>query len=410
MKKEAMQNTAKKNADVKKVEAIVKRNTQTEGRKGKDMKKNTQKKDSGAAFDINAHNNKKIIEHSDGRREEVTAEAIAQKALERYNAEKVGQLRKWAKARGIDGAEEMKKAALVAALVADDTQPKEEKPKEKKARKEAAAKKDAEAKTEAKAKKEKKDAAPKPKKDAKKKEAKKEDAPKMDSVKTSLEKEDARITCAMDVQNMQNTDIADALNRIKTLKLYEAKGADSMSDFVNNKCATAEEKAEGKKGKYHGMSYSHVNKYINAHNFVYSMKEEDGSITFACYGWHLIQALIAPCRHHSEEVREAVKDGKITASMSLKTLNALIDAEGWKKQKEEKEGAQKTDAEAAEGEAEEAAAEEMPKAEKHNGITEEEAEAAAAILSAFIDEADAPKEKKEAAEKALGTLQKRADI
>jgi hypothetical protein len=141
------------------------------------------------------------------------------------------------------------------------------------------------------------------------------------------------------------------------------------------------------------------------------MKEEDGSIMFSAYGWHLIQALISPCRHHSEEIREAVKDGRITASMSLKSLNELIDANGWKKAKKEAaDGAQKTEAEAAEDATEEAAAEEMPKTEKHNGITEAEAEEAAAILSAFIDEAKAPKAKKEAAEKALGILQKRADI
>lgn len=403
-----------RNTDMKNTKKTAQKeaNTQKKNTAQKEGRKEAMKKT--ATFDINAHNNARIIEHMDGSRETITAEDMKMKNAARYNAEKVAQLRKWATARGIADADSMKKSALVAALVEDDAKPKEEKEAAKKAHKEAVTAKNAEAKKEAAApkknaqKKEKKEAAQKPKKDTKKK----EDAPKMDSVKTSLEKEDARITCAMDVQNMQNTDIADALNRIKTLKLYEAKGADNMADFVNNKCATDEDRREGKKGKYHGMSYSHVNKYINAHNYVYSMKEEDGSITFECYGWHLIQALIAPCRHHSEEVREAVKDGKITASMSLKSLNELIDAEGWKKEKKEAaDGAQKTDAEAeAAKDATAEAVEEMPKAEKHNGVTEEEAEDAAAVLSTFIEEAKISEAKKRIAQKALDILMKRADI
>ena len=408
-KEKEMKNTAKKEAQKEAATKDAKKAKTTKGRKEEDMKKNTQKKEAAACFDINAHNNKMIIEHADGSRTEATAEEVAKRSLERYKAEKVAQLRKWAKARGIEGADSMKKAALVAALVAHDAMPKEEKPKAKKARKEAAAKKEAEAQKEAKEKKEEK---PKAKKDAAKKEKKekKEAAAaveKMDSVKTSLEKEDARIAIAMDVQNMQNAEIADALNRIKALKLYEVKNADSMKNFVEEKCRTAEDIEKGRKGKYRGMSYSTCNMYINAHNYVYSMKDADGHILFEAYGMHLIQALVTPCRYFAEGVRAAVEEGEISASMSLEALKKLIDAKMWKKAK--KEAAPK---EAAEGEeeGEEAEAEEMPKTEKHNGISTEAAEAAAAVLSVFIDSAKAKKKEKEAAQKALETLMKRADI
>jgi len=398
--------TAKKNVNV---------NTKAtkEGRKD-NMKKTTAKKESGIAFDINAYNSKMILEHADGTREAITAAELHEKNEARYNKEKVDVLRKWANNRGINGSDKMKKKELVAALVADDAKPKEEKEAAKKARKEAAQKKDATAKKEAAAAADadKPQKQKKQKKDAQKPQKKEEATPKMESVQTSLEKEDARIVCAMDVQNMQNADIADALNRIKTLKLYEAKGADNMADFINNKCATAEEKAEGKSGRYHGMTYSHVNKYINAHNYVYSMKDADGAAYFIAYGWHLIQALIAPCRHHGEAVREAVKDGRITASMSLKSLNELIEAEGWKKKKE-KDGAQTTTtvtAEDAEAEAATTAAAELPKVDKHNGIKIEDAELAAAALSKYIDESKASKTAKAAAEAALNILMKYCDI
>ena len=390
-----MKNTAKKTAQKEAATQNAKNAKTTKGRKEEDMKKT-------------------VIEHTDGSRETITAEDMKKKNAARYNAEKVATLRKWAKARGIADADSMKKTALVAALVADDATPKEEKEAAKTARKEAAQKKDAEAKKTAAAKKdapkkEKKTAAPKPKKDSAQK---KEDAPKMDSVKTSWEKEDARIVCAMDVANMQNAEIADALNTQKTLKLYEAKGADSMKDFVENKCRTAEDIAAQRKGKYHGMSYNTVNLYINAHNYIYSMKDEDGFAIFMTYGMHLIQALVVPCRYHAEAVREAVKDGRVNASMSLEALKKLIEAEAWKSPKKEAAEAKKPTAatEAAEEAEEAATASTLPKTEKHNGITDEAAEAAAAILSAFIDEAEADSAKKEAATKALETLMKRADI
>ncbi len=394
MKKETTTKTTTKNATTQ--------NAKKEGR-NKTMKTTT-------TFDINAHNNNMIIQHADGSREAITAEEMKKKAETRYNAEKVATLRKWANARGIEGADSMKKAAIVAALVADDSKPKEEKEAAKKARKEAAQKKSAEAKKEAATpkkeapKKEKETAAQKPKKDAKK------NAPKMDSVTTSLEKEDARIVCALDVANMQNEEIADALNRIKTLKLYEAKGADSMKNFVEDKCATAEEKAKGKKGKYHGFSYSTVNMYINAHNYIYSMKDTDGNAIFSTYGMHLIQALVVPCRYHSEAVRKAVEEGRVKASMSLETLKKLIDSEGWKSPKKEAADAKKPKTTAAATAEEGATVSTLPKSEKNNGVSDEVAEASAAILSNFIEKAKATVEEKAAAVAALDMLMKRADI
>lgn len=400
-----MKKTAKKTAQKEAATQNAKNAKTTKGRKEEDMKNTT-------TFDINAHNNNMIIKHTDGSREAITAEDMKKKNAARYNAEKVATLRKWAKARGIEGADSMKKAALVAALVTDDSTPKEEKAAAKTARKEAAQKKNVEAQKEAAAKKDapkkaKKTTTQKPKKDGAKKT---EDAPKMDSVNTSFEKEDARIVCALDVANMQNTEIADALNRQKALKLYESRSANSMKDFVENKCRTEEDIRLGRKGKYHGMSYSTVNTYINANNYVYSMKDSEGYTIFATYGMHLIQALVPPCRYYAEAVREAVKDGRINAAMSLETLKDLIDMEGWRSPKKEAAEAKKPNANAAAEAEEGATASTLPKSEKNNGVKEEDATLAAAALSKYIDESKAPKEAKAAAEAALKILMKYADI
>lgn len=397
MKKEATTKTTTKNATTQ--------NTKKEGR-NKTMKTTT-------TFDINAHNNNMIIQHADGSRETITAEEMKEKNAARYNAEKVATLRKWANNRGIANADSMRKAALVAALVEHDARPKSEKEIStivtdvtakvaKATREHAAAKKET-------PKKEKKTAAQKPKKDSTKKDTKK-DVTKMKSVVTSLEEEDFRIVVAIDAANMQNEEIADALNRIKTLKLYEAKGADSMKNFVEDKCATAEEKAKGKKGKYHGFSYSTVNMYINAHNYIYSMKNTEGNTIFSTYGMHLIQALIVPCRYYEKAVRKAVEEGRVKASMSLEALKALIDAEGWKSPKKEAAEAKKPKVNAAANAEEGATASTLPKNEKNNGVSDEVAEASAAILSNFIEKAKATKEEKAAAIAALDMLMKRADI
>ena len=153
---------------------------------------------------------------------------------------------------------------------------------------------------------------------------------------TTLKAERGRIALAIDAQNTQNVETADALNRIKTLKLYEEASADNMKDYINNKC----------NGKLYGMTYSTVNMYINAMNYVYSLKNEDGTTMFATYGMHLIQALIVPCRYHSTKVIEAVKACRIRPTMSLASLKDVIKAEDWTSPKAQKEGKEGSTAEA----------------------------------------------------------------
>lgn len=153
---------------------------------------------------------------------------------------------------------------------------------------------------------------------------------------TTLKVERGRIALAIEAQNTQNVEIADALNRIKTLKLYEEASADNMKDYINNKC----------NGKLYGMTYSTVNMYINAMNYVYSLKNEDGTTMFASYGMHLIQALVVPCRYHSAEVVKAVKACRIRPTMSLASLKEVIKAEGWTSPKAQKEGKEGSTAEA----------------------------------------------------------------
>ena len=111
----------------------------------------------------------------------------------------------------------------------------------------------------------------------------------------------------------------------------------------------------------------------------------------------------------SSSLEEAQAGNLISRRKSPKSVKKNIILRQWKSPKKEAAEAKKPTA--ATEEAEEAAtASTLPKTEKHNGITDEAAEAAAAILFAFIDEAKADSAKKEAATKALEILMKRADI
>lgn len=271
-------------------------NTATEGRKEGNMKKNS------------------------------TTRTLATEEA-RMKAETVATLRKWAKARGMKDADKMKKAELVAALAADNMKAVE------------AVKKDS-----------KKDSATADKKkDSKKRGGKKEGSAQKDNKKkdattaaaavmTSLKAERGRIAIAIEAQNTQNVEIADALNRIKTMKLYEEAKADSMKDYVNNKCG----------GKLYGMTYSTVNTYINAMLHVYSMKDKNNNVIFAAYGMHLIQALIVPCRYHGAAVLKAVEECRIRSTMSLASLKDIIKAEAWTSPKADKNSGKKEGSAAAE--------------------------------------------------------------
>ena len=248
----------------------------------------------------------------------------------RMKKEAVATLRKWAEARGMKEASKMKKAELVKALAEDNMKTIEATTKQT-TRKEGKTmdKKTADKKASKKNNKKEASAQKASKKEDKKTEAK---AEKM----TTLKAERGRIALAIDAQNTQNVEIADALNRIKTLKLYEEASADNMKDYINNKC----------NGKLYGMTYSTVNMYINAMSYVYSLKNEDGTTMFATYGMHLIQALIVPCRYHSTKVIEAVKACRIRPTMSLASLKDVIKAEGWTSPKAQKEGKEGSTAEA----------------------------------------------------------------
>lgn len=243
----------------------------------------------------------------------------------RMKKETVATLRKWAEARGMKEASKMKKAELVKALAEDNMKAIEATAKQQ-TRKEGKAMDKKTADKKASKKNNKKEAS---KKADKKTEAK---AEKM----TTLKVERGRIALAIEAQNTQNVEIADALNRIKTLKLYEEASADNMKDYINNKC----------NGKLYGMTYSTVNMYINAMNYVYSLKNEDNTTMFASYGMHLIQALIVPCRYHSAEVVKAVKACRVRPTMSLASLKEVIKAEGWTSPKAQKEGKEGSTAEA----------------------------------------------------------------
>lgn len=245
----------------------------------------------------------------------------------RIKKEAVATLRKWAKARNMKDADKMKKAELVKALAEDNikaieatakqTTRKEGKTMNKKTADKKASKKDN-------------------KKEASAQKADKKAEAKAKEVMTTLKAERGRIAIAIDAQNTQNVEIADALNRIKTLKLYEEASADNMKDYINNKC----------NGKLYGMTYSTVNMYINAMNYVYSLKLEDGTTMFATYGMHLIQALVVPCRYHSADVVKAVKECRVRSTMSLASLKEVIKAEGWTSPKAQKEGKEGSTAEA----------------------------------------------------------------
>lgn len=244
----------------------------------------------------------------------------------RMKAETVATLRKWAKARGMKDADKMKKAELVTALAADNMKAVETVQNNSKKDSATADKK----------------------KDSKKRGGKKEgrkDNKKKDAtttaaaaVMTSLKAERGRIAIAIEAQNAQNVEIADALNRIKTMKLYEEAKADSMKDYINNKCG----------GKLYGMTYSTVNTYINAMLHVYSMKDANNNIIFAAYGMHLIQALIVPCRYHSAAVLKAVEECRIRSTMSLASLKDIIKAEAWTSPKANKNSDSKEGSAAAE--------------------------------------------------------------
>ncbi len=242
-----------------------------------------------------------------------TMEAIAEKAIKTMEAEKVTTLRKWAKARNIEGYNTMKKAELVAILAKGNVE---------------AATKAAKATT-------KKEGKATTKTTTKKERIKKQTKAKAE-IMTTLKAERNRIAIAIDAQNTQNVEIADALNRIKTMKLYEEAKADSMKDYINNKCG----------GKLYGMTYSTINLYINAMNYVYSLKNEDNTTIFAIYGMHLIQALVTPCRYYSKEVIKAVKDCRIRPTMSLASLKEIIKAEEWTSPRAQKEGKEGNTAEA----------------------------------------------------------------
>ena len=251
----------------------------------------------------------------EGKTMEGTTRTIATEEA-RMKKEAVATLRKWAEARGMKEANKMKKAELVKVLAEDNM-------------------KAIEATTKQQTRKEGKTMDKKTSKKNNKKEASAQKADKKAEAKaevmTTLKAERGRIALAIDAQNTQNVEIADALNRIKTLKLYEEAKADNMKDYINNKC----------NGKLYGMTYSTVNMYINAMNYVYSIKNEDGTTTFATYGMHLIQALIVPCRYYSANVVKAVKECRIRSTMSLASLKEVIKTEGWtspKAQKEDKEG------------------------------------------------------------------------
>ena len=261
----------------------------------------------------------------EGKTMEGTTRTIATEEA-RMKKEAVATLRKWAKARGMKEADKMKKAELVKALAEDNMKTIEATTKQT-TRKEGKTM-------------DKKTADKKASKKNNKKEASAQKADKKAEAKaekmTTLKAERGRIALAIDAQNTQNVEIADALNRIKTLKLYEEASADNMKDYINNKC----------NGKLYGMTYSTVNMYINAMNYVYSLKNEDGTTMFATYGMHLIQALIVPCRYHSTKVIEAVKACRIRPTMSLASLKDVIKAEDWTSPKAQKEGKEGSTAEA----------------------------------------------------------------